>query len=1124
MITTYLYAKALSYIPVFLILSSFHLSAQKNQPVAQDVLGHGFDIRYVDALDWAASSKGNLLVKGGVSTIPITEKPAASYHFVTTPYEFEKEVLNTDRERKPFLAINTDAHYAPLKEDGSDKLLFIYTHKKVPIQQKTLRKQQIVLDSAFLEDFRRLGRDITLAGFINRYGTHYAQNVVEGGLFMQRHSIPVDDYIYSPYEKKEFQEKVIEQVKAQQRNLENTNPFIKINKGISFTVGGTSTMLSPIDWTSTVSGSEQPIEVDLLKITDLLRSITIPDIENKQNKLKTLDTFIDSCLKQTQERTKQPQKSPFYKKYSLQFNQEITSIVKKSMGRDDDTKTYTGDIFFGGFSKDEAILKTIPLIEGGGLRLETLITDEKVALERRVLITIKPEDIRKGYVSVWDDTKKLTKANERTRLRVSGPPEAHTNYQDALRNVITKRVIIETVDEDIYELEYKLSLVKPLEIIRNFAASYNYVLDSEVLAAVTNNNMQRLDSLLLHNGNPRAEGLIESIIINGHPDRLLNYVLDKGAIPTTADLDILFEREHFDETKALILLERRARPKNNMIYKAVAYKSAPVIYALFREGATSQNNDLAFAIRNKHYPTIKALMSSDYEAFKASEDDLLLAATNNDADLAKKFIALDATADANILKITLEQENPALEAAIVSVTNPSNATLEVAALKDDTDLFSYFINKNARLENNTAAHTAVDNMNMNILDLALKNGGDPTEALNYSILKDNKPAIETSLQNKAKPNAVFAYATLKNDEQLFKDALQVYGGTPAIALDEAVKKNKLPMAATVLKTKSEDINPSKSVPIAVSNNNLEMLRLLIDNKANPTEGMKNAIKTDNIPITEFLIARGAETKEPQFLKQAVINNNIELSKVLVEKGEAVAEDAIIEAVTSGNLDITQYLLENGATTDKALRIAMETKYEDVILLLLEKSNQQLAPDYLQSAARKGNVKVVKKLLEKGFFDPTLAISNAIRYKKIEVLNLLLDQGGVPTENDNKLAIAFNFYEGVSSLIEKGFFDVTRPFYDGEYALHLIATSYEPADDILIPLLLNHGAKIDAQNEDGNTPLHMAARVDETEINLVQILLDNNASTRIANNRGMLPQNITIYKDVKKLLKKAARKM
>lgn len=1121
---TYLYVKALSYIPVLLILSSISIAAQKAQNDAQNLLGHGFDIRYVDALNWGKSSKGSLLFKAGLSTVPIVETAPVSYHFVTTPYEFEKKLLNTEALRRPFIAVNTGAHYTSLKDDGSDNLLFVYTYQKIPIHKKILRKQKIILDSALLEDFRRLGRDITPAGFINRYGTHYAQNVLEGGLFLQRHSIPVDDYIYSPYDKKEFQNKVIEEVNAQQNNLEDTTPFVTSSKGVSFIVGGDNTAPSPTVWATTVSGDKRPIEVDLVKITDLLRTTTIPNIEDPQDKLKILDTFISKATSRLQSRIKQPKKSSYYKKYSLQFNQEITSIVKKSMGQDgEDKKEYTGDIFFGGFSKDQALLKTSPLIETGGLRLETLITDEKVSLDRRVLITIKPQDIGKGYVSVWDDTKKLLKGNGRTQLRLSGPEEARTLYRDALRKVVTKQITIETIEGNLYEIEYQLSLVKPREILRNFEANYNYVLDSEILAAVTNNNLPRLDSLFSTNGNPRASGLIESIVINSHSDSLLNYILDKGAIPTTADLDILFEVENFDQNKALILLERGALPKNNMIYKAVAFKSAPVIYALFREGASSQNNDLAFAIKSKYYPTIKALMSADYEVFTAQESDLLIAAQNNDSDLAQKFIALDATANAHILRITLEQENPELEAAIIGVTNPSNATLEVVARKDNTRLFSYFVNKRARLENNTAAHIAIDNKNMQILDLALKNGGDPTKALNYGIINNNKAAIEVSLQNRAKPNTVFAYATLKNDEQLFNDALQLYGGTPAIALDEAVKRNILPMAATVLKAKPQEIDPSKAVSIAVSNDNLEMLRLLIDHKANPNEGIKNAIETDNIAITEFLISKGAETKEPEFLIQAIKNNNIQLLKILVEKGKAVATDGIIEAATSGSLEITRYLLDNGASPGEALNQLIETTYEDIILLLMSRSTDLPNKSHLLAASRKGNTRVVKELLKSKSLNPSLAIKNAIRYKKIDVLNALLEYGGIPTEFEIKLAIDYNFFEGISTLIDKGFYDVTRPFRNGEYALHIIAYSYDPIDHKMIRLLLNNGANIDAQNNYGETPLHLAALVNEEEIDIVRLLLDNNADTQITNKRRELPQNIATYKAIKNLIKKAPKK-
>lgn len=1105
-------------------MSSLYALGQQQEVLLNDVLGHGFDIRYVDALDWGASSKGRALVKGGnIGKVSDTISPT-SYHFVTTPYEFERELLQTNITGRPYLAVNAKSHYKPLREDGSDKLLFVYTRKSQALLKKYVVPEEKYLDSAMIEDFRRLGRDITPSGFIYRYGTHYAQEVLAGGRFLQRHSINVDDYIYSPYNEQEFKENVIKEVTAIQNHNEDTTPFIKASKTSVFTIGGEDQASSPEKWLPTVSKNPRPIEVKLQKLSDLLRTASISGIDNKVEKLRLLDSIITDALSQTQSQVKQVQKGSFYKKYSLQFNQEITSIVKKSVGKENiDQKAFTGDIFFGGFSKDEAILKTRPLIERGGLRLETLITDEKIRLDKSVLITIKPEDIRNGYVSVWDDTKKLFKDNGRTNLRISGPPEAHTSYQEALRQVITKQVIIETIDKDVYEIEYRLSLIKPQEIIENFAASYNYILDSEILAAVSNGNINRLDSLFASNGNPRADGLIESIIINKHSNKLLNYVLDKGAQPTTSDLDLLFEPENFDEKKVLILLERGAKPKNNMIYKAVAYRSAPVIYALFREGATAQNNDLALALKGKDYNTIKALMSSAYEPFPAGKSDLSLAVSNNDEALAKKFIDLGAISDAEILSITLEKENPNLESIIVPVTEASSAALEVAAKNNKTALFSYLLSKNAILESNTSVEIAIDNNNTTILNLALKNGGDPTQALQYAIKKENRDAIIISLQNKAEPDTVFEYATAIKDESLFNDALNLYGGTPSIALDQAVKRNSLPMATTVLKSKAEDINPSESVPIAVTNENLEMLSLLIDNKANPTEGMSSAIEIENVSITEYLISKGAETTDPKYLQETARNNNLELTKLLVEKGKAKADNAIIDAAIEGNLEIVKFLLDKGAYADEALREAMETTHEEVILFLMDKVKKELDSEYLLTASRKGNNRVVRKLIEDGFLDPTAAIISAIKYNKSSVLSLLLENGGIPKENDFIEALELNFFEGIALLLNKGFFNANTAFKNGNYPLHITASSYEPIDSKIVLLLLEKGAYIDAQNDNGDTPLHIAARLPEVEIPIVQLLLNNSANAQITNYKKETPLNLANAKPIKNLLRRAARR-
>lgn len=1109
---------------IFLCLSPTLTQAQTPSSNNQDVLGHGFDVRYIDALDWGASSKGKLLFKGGATTYFVQESPVTTHHFVTTPYEFEQELLRADTIASPFQGINSKAHYKSFENDGSDKLLFVYTQKRMPLTRKSLKSQKTkTLDSALVADFSRIGRDITAHGFVHRYGTHYATQVVYGGVFLQRNFIDNSNFVYSPYLEDEFKEKVVQEIESRSRGLSERDEYLNVGEATHFTVGGDTKQPWLNTWEPTVASNLQPIEVSLQTFSKLFSTVALPDVEDKIQKINALDSVIEAATAYAQTRVQREVASQYYKKFSLRFKQELTKIVKKNMGRDtNDSNAYTGDIFFGGFSKDDAILDIQPLIETGGLRLETLITDEVVDPNRMVTITAKPDDLKTGYFSVWDDTKKLAKSDDRKTLRVSGTEEAKTRFQEILKGPIEKTIELETIDKDTYEITYVATLVKDDKAFQNTNTDLNYVLGTELVAAAATGDIPQLTKLFEQNANPNTAGIVKTIVTNKLSNEVLNFVLDNGVPATTEDLELVFEPDFYEREKALILLERGATPKNNMIYKAVAYQDSDVIYALFREGAVPRNNDLAFALRNYHYPTIKALMDEDFQEFVAGKNELLLATENNDADLAQKFITLGATADAYILDKALEQDNEALRNVIVPVTETSSAALDVAAKRDDTTLFEYFISKNAQLETPDAVIAATDNDNLKILDLALKNGGKPEEAIAYAIKEDKKEAITVALKNKAISDPVFAYAAQKEDYTLFNEALTIYGGNPEIALQEAVNQNRIQMAEQVIETFPSKISTSENVEVAVVNDNLKMVQLLVNNTADPNRGMQKAISSENTAITEFLISKGAETVNPEYIKEAVKKENFELSKLLIEKGDANVSDAIVEAANSGNIEITKYLLDKGATSADALSKAMNTKNEDIILLLLEKTPKlDLEPEMLSTAARKGNLEVIKWLLSNNI-QTEYALTDAIRYKHLEVANYLINDGFEPTSEHLEIAVNSNFTDGIKLLLENGV-GANSNFEDGEFALHKISASYEEEDLKIIKLLLDNGASIDVKNSNGETPLHLAALGNEAMQPLIEYLLINGADPTAKTIKGITPEAYALNKELKSLLKKAAKK-
>ena len=1108
-------------LPLFLFLLNNPLFGQQNQ--YPDVIGQGFDIRYIDPLDWTQSSKGRSLIKGSVNSSSVTARPVENFYFITSSYEFEQQLLSVDSITKPFLASNSSAHHKGFENDELNKTLLVYTSKKVPLLKKTIPSgSSIVLDSAMVEDFKRLGRDITPDGFIHRYGTHYAREVTYGGHFLKRNLIKNDDFIYSPYDRELFKKKVIEDVIASHKGLEDTDPYITAGLSNSFTVGGDINARWFIDWQSSIEQNIAPIEVQLHPWSSVFYNQQIDGIEDKQKKIQLLDSIINNAIYNAQEQLHPPSPSTYFTKYSLRFKQSIEKLVKKSAGiTSSDEDAYTGDLFFGGFSKDEAMLRTAPLIDRGGIRLETLITDEDITLNKQVIITVKPEDLERGYVSVWDDTKKLVKSRERKRLRVSGPEEAKTFYKEALVRNIHKDVEITTIDGDLYEVAYVLSLEKEKKLLGNSAQHYNTALQTEIVRAANIGDLARMRILFTQNATRRIPGLIAAIITSKKTSQMLNFVLDKGVKPSSEDLDLLFLKEHFDEQKILILLERGATFKNNMIYKAVAYKSDPIIYALLREGATPVNNDLSFALETYHYPSVKALMSVKFEAFRAGKKELSLAIENDDATLAQKFSTLGATADAHLLDIALRSNNEELQRIIIPVTEANERTLEVTTTLNDTKLFNYFINKNARLTSNNIANIATDNNNFEILDTALKNGGKASESLDYAITKENKKAIEVALKNKAVPDNALFYAAQKNDALLFNDLLHVYEGNPDTAMTAAIQENNLPFAQSVIATKKEKINIDNLMPLAVSGQNVDMVRLLVSNNGNPTIGINKAITIENKDISRYLISMGADTTDPLLIESAITNENLGLVELLVNQGDINLSDALIDATKTENINIITFLLDQGAKADESLANAMETKNEVLILLLMDHSSNTMNDNFIRSAARKGNLQVLNRLLSNGV-NPSLAIEDAIRYKMDKSLSALIDYGGVCNQEHLKIAIDYHFTEGVLMLVKQPEINLNTAFEDGSYPIHALTMSISEDSKSITSSFIELDAHLNSKDLSGNTALHLLASQKEYALPIIELLIANGADPNQLNHNGKKPLDYALNKTTRSVLKKGMR--
>ena len=205
---------------------------------------------------------------------------------------------------------------------------------------------------------------------------------------------------------------------------------------------------------------------------------------------------------------------------------------------------------------------------------------------------------------------------------------------------------------------------------------------------------------------------------------------------------------------------------------------------------------------------------------------------------------------------------------------------------------------------------------------------------------------------------------------------------------------------------------------------------------------------------------------------------------------------------------------------EALKDAMETTNEDIIMLLLDKTNT-IGANFISTAARKGNAKVLEELIKRGG-SPQEGFEDALRYKQTEAFALLLEKGAQANQESMRIAVGYGFVDGVRLLIAQGI-DSNMAFQNGEYPLHMVAMSYEDHDVAMIGELMKAGADINVKNRNGETPLHLAIQGGPDNKILIDTLIELGANLKAKTKNGDSPIDYALDKGLKSYLKKVIKK-
>ncbi len=360
-------------------------------------------------------------------------------------------------------------------------------------------------------------------------------------------------------------------------------------------------------------------------------------------------------------------------------------------------------------------------------------------------------------------------------------------------------------------------------------------------------------------------------------------------------------------------------------------------------------------------------------------------------------------------------------------------------------------------------------------------------------------------------------ASLRNDEDIVKMLLDAGANVKSygyIALEIATRNSnksiiRMLLDAGVILNERYPYGDGILFP-AVEKNNKDIIKLLIDAGANvDAKDIYNipllvyAIKNGNKEVAELLIKAGAEINvyfyngyRKSILIYAVEKGNRDIVQLLLDAGadinavDEIGDDAFTYAANHGHYEVVKLLLENGVKADAAdhhgwtrLITAAKNGHYEVVKLLLENGAKIDAADRkgytaLTMAAMNGHDKVVQLLIENGAKIDALnacgetALITAAMNGHNKIVKLLLENGAqTDATNRDGWTLTSAVMYGLEKVRGLLFANMAKITAASDWTALMMAANYGHYE--VVKLLLENGANIHAQNQDGKTASDLA---------------------------------------------------
>ena len=437
---------------------------------------------------------------------------------------------------------------------------------------------------------------------------------------------------------------------------------------------------------------------------------------------------------------------------------------------------------------------------------------------------------------------------------------------------------------------------------------------------------------------------------------------------------------------------------------------------------------------------------------------------------AEMLIQAAGSTPTGIVKTAVVKKQKSLLVAALDNGGNENEGLTISVNSDQTDYVALLIEKGATAKSEDVSGAAKAGNNA-MLQLLIENGqGDATDGMAAAMIAKKWSTVEMLIQAGATADGEVVKAAVRNKQKNLLSTALDNGADANAGIETAVNSNLTDYAQILVDAGAQFSNPVYVVK-AIDNKNTPLINLMLDNGITPDAGLEHAITKNDAAIVGLLIGKGANAADDKFIKVAAKNKNLAMVEMLIKAG-ANPQAGMLDAVTVNEVAIVSTLVKAGANAgDNALlKASIPNNNVQLTKIIVDAG---AAPE----TALKDAIKSAEKILE--YFisldvDVTEQdnLTTAVKLGRARTVGLLLDNGSdatfIDTGGNTYLHTAATRGVDLINQFIKYQVDVNTINNGGDTPLHIVVKlGKEHVNSV--KALLAAGAEVNKLNASGKTP-------------------------------------------------------